>query len=337
MCTLFRSTPSNMCFARHDAVDAGLVARLAERVVVAIEARDRLEVARRHVHRQRERRAARALGALDHAERDVPVRRRIELEPDRRAARLAHVLDRVVRDGREHLERVLRLRRARDGDLALGMERLLRADGAEQDRRRVPLAEELDRHVDLRDVDEPLRPELDLLEARSVRRDRAEVVGALRHVRVVVCADGVAHHGLEVPDVQRLVRALDEVGPLERAAEDGVVLPASGRSWAASSRSGSVAPSAYASGLWARNCKNRRRARDVSVPMTLSPGVRPWKHSTFAQRPRPAELGRAARGLRAALAPCCDGFEKGGGPGVGRVVPLDFISGRVARAPLGTE
>src|SRR4051812_8653967 len=150
---------------------ARLVARSAKRIMFSVEARARLEVSRRHVDGQRERGAARVLRAFDHAERDVPVSRRVELKPNRRAARLAHVLDRVVANRREDLELVLRLRRARGGHLAFGIERLLRADGAEQDRGGIALPEELHGHVDVRYVDEPLRPERYFLEACAVRGD----------------------------------------------------------------------------------------------------------------------------------------------------------------------
>ena len=266
-------------------LDAGLMAREAERVMVAVEARDRLEVARGQVDRERERRAAGPLRALDHALRHVPVARRVELEPDRRAARLAHVLDRVVGDSRQHLERVLRFRRARDRDFAVGMKRLLRADGAEQDRRRVALAEELDGHVDVRDVDEPLRSELDLLEPFAVRRDRAEVVGALRHVRVVVRADGVAHYGLEVEDVQRLFRALDEAGPLECATEHRVVLRGEAallrRELAQRQR---ARERVRERALREESQESAPRARRVGAHDDAAPGLRPGKHSTFEAR-----------------------------------------------------
>ena len=185
-CAFVMSTPSNMCRngrtacrrARGNAWQRGSAARLPKR---ADGSRLRAGMSTVSASAVQPARSARLIMPSVASQ----CRSGVELEPDRRAARGRHVLDGEVRDRREDLERVLGLRGARDGDLAFGVEHLLRADGAEEDRRRVALAEDLDRHVDVGDVDEPLRPKPDLLEAVAVSRDRAEVVGALRHVRVV--------------------------------------------------------------------------------------------------------------------------------------------------------
>ncbi len=201
------------------------VARLADGIVVAIEALERFEIARRNVDGPGERRAAGVLGALQHALRRRPVRRRVELKPTRPAARRRDVLDGEVRDGREYLQRVLALGRARDGDFALGVEHELRADGAEHDRRAQALAEHVDGQIDGADVDEPPRPQADLLErrrgSRRSCRGRRSLARCTRSGRRSSCSR------IAVSKSQTLtacVRARDDAVEVERAGEHRVVL-----------------------------------------------------------------------------------------------------------------
>jgi len=86
------------------------------------------------VHRDRQYRTAGGVGALDQRLGDLPARRCIELKPDRRAARLGDVLDRIVRRRRQHLHVIADLGRLRDGDLAIGMKKLVAAGRAHEDR-----------------------------------------------------------------------------------------------------------------------------------------------------------------------------------------------------------
>jgi hypothetical protein len=202
------------------------VAGLADRIVVAVETAHRREVARRDVDGPRDGRAACVLGALQQSLVRGPVRQRVELQPARRAARGGHVLDGQARDRREHLQSVLRLRGTRDGHFAFGVEHLLCADGAEEDRCVEALAEHFHREIHVPDVDEPARPQAELLERRAVRRDRAEVVGALGDVGVVARVQRLADRGLEVPDVDGFLGARDDASEIERAGKNGVVLRA---------------------------------------------------------------------------------------------------------------
>ena len=165
-----------------------------------------------------------------------PVRRRVELEPTRPAARRGDVLDGEVRDGREDLQRVLALGGARDGDFAFGVEHELRADGAEEDRRAQALAEHLDGHVDGADVDEAPRPQADLREPGAVRGDRAEVVGALRDVRVVAGVELVRAARSRSPRRSRLASGL-VMTPSKSSAPESTA-----SSWARAAVAASVPP-----------------------------------------------------------------------------------------------
>ncbi len=87
------------------------------------------------------------------------------------------------------------LGRARDTGLGIVVERALAADWRAHDWRGIFGAEDIDAHVDLADVDQAPRPELEFQEALAVGAKRHFVVDARRHVaemrrRDVLPADG---------------------------------------------------------------------------------------------------------------------------------------------------
>ena len=99
---------------------------------------------------------------------DVPLVCRIELKPHRRAARRDRVLDRGAGLGRQHLQMVAGFRRLGDGDLPVRVKGVVAAGWRDHDRAIVAGAEDFGRHVDLADVDEPARPQLEFLEALAI-------------------------------------------------------------------------------------------------------------------------------------------------------------------------
>jgi hypothetical protein len=90
------------------------------------------------------------------------------------------------------------------------MKHLVRARGGDEDRLVVTLAEELDRHIDIADIDEPSRQQLELIESLAVDAHDRAVVGALRHIGVMARIDLRADHGLEIEHVDGIVGALNE-------------------------------------------------------------------------------------------------------------------------------
>ena len=96
------------------------------------------------------------------------------------------------------------------------------ADRRDDDRRRVARAEDLGAHVDLLDIDQPPRPQLELEEAFAVRAQRHLVVDAGGHVAEVRRRHVLPRHRLEIEHVDRFLRALDQLVRLERGPRDGV-------------------------------------------------------------------------------------------------------------------
>ena len=101
-------------------------------------------------------------------------------------------------------------------DLAVGVKRLLAADRRDDDRGGVSHAEDVDAHVDLADVDEPPRPELEFEEALAVGAQGHFVVDAGGHVAEMRRRHVLPAHRLEIEDVDGLLRRLDEVVRLPR-------------------------------------------------------------------------------------------------------------------------
>ena len=114
---------------------------------------------------------------------------------------------------------VPRLRRSGDGDLALRVEGFLPADRRDHDRAVVFHPENVGAHVDLADIDEAARPQLEFQEAFSVGAQRDFVVDAgghvtemrRRHVHTAGC--------LEIEDVDRLLGSFDQFVGLQRRPE----------------------------------------------------------------------------------------------------------------------
>jgi hypothetical protein len=98
---------------------------------------------------------------------------------------------------------------AAGGNLALVVERALAAHGREHDRARIFHAENVGRHVDLADVDEPARTQLELEEALAVGAQRDFVVDTRGHVAEMRGRDVLAADRLEIEDVDRLLGRLD--------------------------------------------------------------------------------------------------------------------------------
>src|SRR5690606_27100712 len=64
----------------------------------------------------------------------------------------------------------------------------------------------------------------DLLKARAIGSDGAEIVGALREVRVMAGVQALPDRGFEVPHVDGVIDSRDDAVEVERAREHGVVL-----------------------------------------------------------------------------------------------------------------
>ena len=110
----------------------------------------------------------------------------------------------------------------RHRDFAFGVERLLSADRRDDDRRVVAHAENLGAHVDLADVDQAARTQHEFQEAFAIGAQRDFIVDAGRHVAEMRRRNVGAADRLEIENVDRLLRALDQVLGLERRPHDGI-------------------------------------------------------------------------------------------------------------------
>ena len=96
---------------------------------------------------------------------------------------------------------------ARDAFLAVRMIGFMAAGRIDDDRRLIFLSENFRAHVDLADVDEAARPELEFQKALAVGPQRHVVVDAGRHVAEMGRRHVLVHHRLEIEDIERLFRA----------------------------------------------------------------------------------------------------------------------------------
>jgi hypothetical protein len=132
---------------------------------------------------------------------------------------------------------------ARGGQFGVRVKRTLGPNGSQDDGTRPGAAKELDRHVNLADIDEPPYAQLKAPEAFPVGRERTVVVRAAREEAEVGDREAFARDGLEVEDVQRLAGGLDDRS----------------RRWPVCQAEAATA-AGNNSGLPARNLSSRRRS-----------------------------------------------------------------------------
>jgi hypothetical protein len=99
---------------------------------------------------------------------------------------------------------------ARDGKLSVRMKGAVAARRRDHDRAVVGRAQNIRAHVDLADVDQPARAQGEFAEALPIGAQRDFVVGAGRHVAEMRRRHVLLHHRLEIEDVDRLARVLDQ-------------------------------------------------------------------------------------------------------------------------------
>ena len=116
---------------------------------------------------------------------------------------------------------ILRLGRARDRYLAQRMKRFLTSDRIDDNRCRVARTEQRDARIYLVDVDQTSRPERPAIESFAICADGAIVVGARREVGPVSDGNVLVCDGLEIEDVERLVRRSNERRGLQSLLDKG--------------------------------------------------------------------------------------------------------------------
>jgi hypothetical protein len=110
-------------------------------------------------------------------------------------------------------------------DFAFGMEGFLSAHGGEHNRR-VPLrAEEAYRHVDVLDVNEPARPNLDARVAFAIRPHCPIVVHAGGEIAEMRWRQGLPCGELEIQNIEGLVRRGNHFVALLKRIEPAKKLP----------------------------------------------------------------------------------------------------------------
>ena len=126
----------------------------------------------------------------------------VDLKPARRPrSRSSHLGGPSRRRGREAHDRAGRGRRARGGELTVGMRHALQRERRDQDRQRDVGPKDGRRGRDRPDVDEHARPELATLERGEVVPERDLVPSAADEVRVCVFIEHLFGELLVVPDV----------------------------------------------------------------------------------------------------------------------------------------
>ena len=174
------------------------------------------------IHRYRDCGAPRFFRARHEGFGDLPFIRGVELVPDWRAARGGDIFHRAGRDSRENLQMVSGFRRLGDVDFAARVEGLLPADRRDDDRGIVFHAEDLGAHIDLADVDQTARAQLEFQEAFAVGPQGDFVVHARGHVAEMRRRNVRAADRLEIEHVDRVLGTLDEIFRPERRPHDGV-------------------------------------------------------------------------------------------------------------------
>ncbi len=114
------------------------------------------------------------------------------------------------------------LGRARDAFLAVGMIGFMAAGRIDDDRRFVALAENFRAHVDLADVDQPARAELEFQKALAVGAQRDVVVDAGGHVAEMRRRHVLVHHRLEIEYVERFLGAGDQMVVVARRPDERI-------------------------------------------------------------------------------------------------------------------
>ena len=113
-----------------------------------------------------------------------------------------------------------------DGDLRVRVKGPVAAGRRDDDRTVEFRTKNLDAHIDLADIDEPPRPQLEFLETVTIGAQRHFVVDAGRHVAEMRGRNVLLHHRLEVEDIESLVqfgnhfarvarRPVDRIGPTQ--------------------------------------------------------------------------------------------------------------------------
>ncbi len=103
-----------------------------------------------------------------------------------------------------------------DGDLRVGMKGAVAAHRRKDDRTVVFCAEDVGAHVDLADIDEPPRPQLEFPEALAVGTQGHFVIDARGHVSEMRRRNILLHDRLEVENVKRLRRVGNQLVEIAR-------------------------------------------------------------------------------------------------------------------------
>ena len=114
---------------------------------------------------------------------------------------------------------------ARDTLLAVGIVAAMATSRRDDDRRLVTLAENFRRHVDLADVDQAPRPQLEFQKAFPVSAQRDVVVDTGGHIAEMGRRHVLVHHRLEIEDVERLLRARDQMVVVARRPDERIGRP----------------------------------------------------------------------------------------------------------------
>src|SRR3974390_995653 len=110
----------------------------------------------------------------------------------------------------------------RDGYLPVRMKELVAAGWAHENRRIVFRAEKLNGHVDLRNIVESARAQLELQETLSIGTQRDLVVKPRGHVAEMRWRHLHSGHWLEIENVDRLFWILDELLGFQRRPNDRI-------------------------------------------------------------------------------------------------------------------
>ena len=177
------------------------------------------------IDRDRDSDRALPLHALDVMLGDFEFVGGIKLRPDRPAARRDHVGHRRRGLRRQDHQMIAGLGGAGDAFLTVGMIGFMAAGRIDDDRRFVALAEDFRRHVDLADIDQSSRPQLEFQKSFAVGAQGHVIVDARRHVAEMGRRHVLVHHRLEIEHVERLLRARDQMIVVARRPDERIGRP----------------------------------------------------------------------------------------------------------------
>ena len=160
----------------------------------------------RQIHRHRDRGTTCSFSALHDCPANFPDVCWVELLPNGSACGSGCIFDRRSGDCGQHHQMALGTRCPGHRDFAFRMESFLSAHWRQHDRRAPLCAKEIHRHIDVFDIDQPARPNLDARIAFAICPHRSVIVHTGGEIAEVCWRQYLACRRLKIHHIEGLVR-----------------------------------------------------------------------------------------------------------------------------------